>query len=234
MSKFINDKSVRAFTMAEVILVMLVLGVILSILVRTIVRVDPDKDKYLFLKSYHAVEAVVADSMNDDSKYDQNIYSKAELKNWEGQKHFDFSFPPFETARVRYIDDGVEKIACASKDEKLPETCNEKITQANAICYYLVEHLNTIGPVNCDVNAELNFRTSIGVCFREWKDSDADGNFDAVIDPSCSGKANGYAVHVSKRGAVTIPETTTIEEIQNSGNQTKAYNWAKNPTVLND
>lgn len=229
MKKLINNKF-KAFTLAEVLLVMLILGVILSILVRTIIRVDPDKDKYMFLKSYHAVEEVVADSMNDGSKYDQNVYTKAVLEDWDGEKHFDLSNTPLETARVKYMDDGVQKTACA----KMTTGCDKQITQANAICYYLVEHMNTVGSVNCDSDADLNFRTSIGVCFRGWYDSGADGNFDAVIDPSCSGKDNGYAIRVKRRGSVTVPETTTFEKIQDSGNQTKAYNWIKSPTTLND
>lgn len=230
MKRKINNKF-NAFTMAEVILVMLIVGVVLAILVRTIARVDPDKDKYMFLKSYHAVEAVVADSMNDGSKYDQNIYTKAELNAWDGEKHFDLSHVPLETARVKYIDDGVQKTACA----KMSAGCDKQITQANAVCYYLVEHINTIGPVTCEANADLNFKTSIGVCFKGWIDTGADGNFDAIIDPACSSdKESGYAVHVRRRGSVTVPETTTYSKIQSSGNQTKAYNWIKNPTTLND
>lgn len=229
MKKVISNKF-KAFTMAEVILVMLIIGVVMAILVRTIVRVDPDKDKYMFLKSYHAVEEVIADSMNDGSKYDQNIYTKAELKAWEGEKHFDLSHKPLETARVKYMDDGVQKTACA----KVTTGCDKQINQANAVCYYLVEHMNTVGPVNCDKGTDLNFRTSIGVCFRDWWDGGADGNFDAIIDPTCSGKDNGYAVHVKKRGSVTVPQTTSYSKIQSSGNQTKAYNWIKSPTTLND
>lgn len=237
-----NNKH-NAFTLAEVILVMLILGIVLSILVRTIIRVDPDKDKYLFLKSYNAVEAVVADSINDPLRYDQNVYTKAQLEDWEGEKHFDLSNTPLDTTQVKYIDDGVQKTACV----KMTDGCNKAITQANALCYYLAEHINTIGAVNCDeektcetddvncnANNGLNFRTSTGVCFRKWQTNTTSGDFEAVIDPSCSGVDKGYAVKIRRRGSVTVPATTTFANIQSSGNQTKAYGWTKNPTKFDD
>ena len=229
MKIIVNNKN-NAFTLAEVILVMLILGIVLSILVRTIIRVDPDKDKYMFLKSYNAVEAVIADSLNDGYKYDQNIYTKAQLEDWEGEKHFDLSNTPLDTTQVKYIDDGVQKTACV----KMTDGCNKAITQANALCYYLAEHINTIGAVNCDDGADLNFRTSTGVCFRKWQTNTTSGDFEAVIDPSCSGVDKGYAVKIRRRGSVTVPATTTFANIQSSGNQTKAYGWTKNPTKFDD
>ena len=229
MKIIVNNKN-NAFTLAEVILVMLILGIVLSILVRTIIRVDPDKDKYMFLKSYNAVEAVIADSLNDGYKYDQNIYTKAQLEDWEGEKHFDLSNTPLDTTQVKYIDDGVQKTACV----KMTDGCNKAITQANALCYYLAEHINTIGAVNCDDDADLNFRTSTGVCFRKWQTNTTSGDFEAVIDPSCSGVDKGYAVKIRRRGSVTVPATTTFANIQSSGNQTKAYGWTKNPTKFDD
>ena len=223
-----NNKH-NAFTLAEVILVMLILGIVLSILVRTIIRVDPDKDKYLFLKSYNAVEAVVSESINDPLKYDQNIYTKAQLDSWPGEKHFDLSNTPLDTTQVKYIDDGVQKTACV----KMTDGCNKAITQANALCYYLAEHINTIGAVNCDTNADLNFRTSTGVCFRKWQTNTTSGDFEAVIDPSCSGLNSGYAVKIRKRGSVTVPRTTQYTGIPQD-KQEKAYNWMKNPTKFDD
>ena len=224
-----NNKH-NAFTLAEVILVMLILGIVLSILVRTIIRVDPDKDKYLFLKSYNAVEAVVSESINDPLKYDQNVYTKAQLDSWPGEKHFDLSNTPLDTAQVKYINNGKQETACV----KMTDGCNQAITQANALCYYLAEHINTIGAVNCGEGEDLNFRTSTGVCFRKWQTNTTSGDFEAVIDPSCSGINKGYAVKIRKRGSVTVPATTTFANIQSSGNQTKAYNWIKNPTKFDD
>ena len=224
-----NNKH-NAFTLAEVILVMLILGIVLSILVRTIIRVDPDKDKYMFLKSYNAVEAVVANSINDPLKYDQNVYTKQQLSEIPKEnKHFDLSNTPLETATVKYIDGGVQRKACVKKTSD----CDGTITQANALCYYLAEHINTIGTVNCDEDADLNFRTSTGVCFRKWQTNTTSGDFEAVIDPSCSGIKKGYAVKIRKRGSVTVPATTTYTEIPED-KQTKAYEWIKNPTKFDD
>ena len=49
----------KGFTLAEVLLTMVIIGVVMALLIRTVARVDPDKDKFLFLKSYHAIEEII-------------------------------------------------------------------------------------------------------------------------------------------------------------------------------
>lgn len=229
-----KNKFNNAFTMAEILIVMVVLGLIMSLLVRTIIRTDPDKDKVLFIKAYNAVEQIIANSINDSSKYDQNVYSQTELENWEGDKHFNFAYKPIDDVVINYISNGERKSACKPKG-----SCDNAITQANAPCYYLVEYMNTIGSVSCEptTTTTMNFKNSVGVCFWNWNASAIENEkksyFEAVIDPSCSrksgpGKGPGYAVRVYSSGVMSVPETSdfTVDIAQK-----KAVEWIKSPTT---
>ena len=214
-----DNKRQYAFTMAEVLLLMAVIGVIMALLVRAITRVDPDKDKFLFLKTYNAIETVVSSSINDPYKYDQNRYSSTELATIpSNQRHIDFTHDPLDTAKITYIDDGQKK-------QILP-------TQKNALCYYLAEQINTVGSVNCNTT-DLNFRSSIGVCFYNWQ-TDANGLTQGEIDPSCSSakKGNGYIINVYKRGNMFVPGGTGSDEAKER--QNRAQHWLKQPTDLDD
>lgn len=224
-----KSKYISAFTMGEILVVMVVLGLIMSILVRAIVRVDPDKDKILFIKSYNAVEQVIANSLSDSAKYDQNVYTKSELEAWEGDKHFNLSYAPIDEAYVSYISEGDKASACKTG-------CTSTLTQATAPCYYLVEHMNTLGKVDCSASA-MNFKNSIGVCFWNWNAAsianEAAEYFDAIIDPSCArstaaGVGAGYAVRIYRNGVITVPETSTLT---NNSSQKKAAEWIQNPTT---
>lgn len=223
----------RAFTLAEVLLVMAIAGVIMALLVRIINRVDPDKDKFLFLKSYNAIEKIVSSSINDGYKYDQNIY----VDNVEGETHIDFSDAPLDTAKVVYTDvndkgEPVQKTACPKKAGG-ELNCDKELTQTNALCYYLAEHINTIGPVNCSSTGEMNFKSSLGVCFWDWDKAKTNGEYVGIIDPSCTVRDNiintGYAVKVFRRGNVTVPKPQPLDTSL-PGNQPKAVEWIKNPT----
>jgi len=219
----------KAYTLAEILIVMGILSIVMTLLIRNIVRVDPDKDKVLFIKTYQAVEEIIANSINDASKYDQNIYTKTELENWEGDMHFNLEHAPLDTAYIKYINAGKKETACKNN-------CDKKLTQKNAPCYYVAEYINTIGPVNCsgDSANTLNLRSSIGVCFWDWsaKISTNKQYFEAIIDPSCVRNDDnklGYAVRIYRSGAMEIPEKSdlVIEK-----NQKKAFEWMKSPTTI--
>ena len=74
-----NDKSF-AFTLAETLLTLTIAGVLMALMLRAINRVNPDKEKILFLKTYHTLEAIMANTMNDPTKYSPNYYSDNEMK----------------------------------------------------------------------------------------------------------------------------------------------------------
>lgn len=218
----------KALTMAEVLLVMLLTATIMGLLARVIVRVDPDKNKVLFIKTYHAMEEIIASSINDPTKYDQNRYTKKQIEEWVGDKHFDLANSPLDTAYVSYISSGAKKTACKAN-------CDNGLNQSNALCYYVAEHINTIGDVKCksDNTTSPNLRSSLGVCYWNLNASALTGSdsFDIVIDPSCkrtSSTKEGYAIKIFANGAMTVPVTSSLTE---SKNQSKAVAWAKSPTT---
>ncbi len=219
----------NAFSLAEVLLTIAVIAVIMSLLVRTILRADPDKDKVLFLKSYHAVEEIVRMSINDARKYDQNIY--ADNNPGSEEPHLDFSDEPLPTAQIEYMENGKLIKACADNAD-MPEGCSKTLNQKNAICYYIAEHINTIGTINCDSNESQNIKSSIGVCFWGLVDESGKGTYEIVVDPSCAGISKGYAIKIFKDGKVTVPKTSSLYENLNNGNQDDAYQWLKNPTTI--
>ena len=231
-----NIRKNKAYTMAEILIVMAIFAIAMTLLIRTIVRVDPDKNKILFIKAYHATEEILALSMNDETLYDQNIYTKADITNWEGEKHFNLADAPLKDAEITFINNGERKKACLSG-------CDENLTKNNAPCYHIARYINTIGPVNCNASnsTDMNMRTSNGVCYYGWTAAGLGGttpsgstqkSFDAVIDPSCSRSTDnksGYAVRVYASGAMEIPEES---DLTTKTNQEKALQWLKSPTTV--
>lgn len=224
-----NEKySNRAFTLAETLLTLAIIGVVMALMLRALSRVNPDKDKVLFIKAYHAVEAVVADIMNDGTKYDQNYYSPQQLnlmtEEEKANLRMDFSTKPMNTAKASYTNEnGKVQTVCSSG-------CNQTFSQKNALCYFLADSLNTVGNINCDNNKAMNFKISTGVCFYNMLDDNGDGTFNIVIDPNCVGKSSGYEVKIFKDGKVTVPDTQT--QTGNATNQTRAYQWMLDQTQV--
>ncbi len=216
--QIINPKT--GFTLAEILLTMLIISVIMGLLIRAITRVDPDKDKVLFIKSYHAIEEIVRSSVNDYTKYDQNIYADGQVDESLGELHLDLSYNPLPSAKIKYLDKGKEKTACPAKNDE-DTTCDSELKQENAVCYYIAEQINTIGAINCDNNTDVNVKSSIGVCFRGLVDENKKGTYEIEIDPSCAGAGKGYKVKIFRDGRVTVPKTSA-----------KAYEWIKNPTTV--
>lgn len=226
MNKNLFIKKLIAFTIAEVLLTMAIIGVISAMLLRNLNRVDPDKDKFMFIKGYHALESIITSSLNDSFKYDQNIYSKIDLENWpEGMdKHFNLSHPPLPTAKFNIINNGKQETVCK-------EGCDHVLKQENAVCYYIAEHINTLGEIDCsNKTGSYNIRSSLGVCYSEltnWETVNGKKELNLIIDPSCKG--NGYKVKIYQSGNITVPKPITGDK-----NQEKAYKWITNPTTLDD
>ncbi len=80
-----NDKSF-AFTLAETLLTLTIAGVLMALMLRAINRVNPDKEKFCFLKTYHALEAVMADTINDPTKYSPNYYTDNEMNQMTAEE----------------------------------------------------------------------------------------------------------------------------------------------------
>lgn len=240
-----EDKNMRsrAFTLAESLITIMIIGVLMALMLRAINRVNPDKDKLLFIKAYHATESVIADVISDPTKYDQAYYTdkqRADEIAAGNKMHSDFRDAPYETARVTYID-GTGK---AVEKGKKADGTGTALTQDNAMCYFMADQINTIGEVNCDNNngisvgganvTGVNFRSSIGACFLNWNSVDDKGFKNAIIDPTCTGVANGYVVHIYNDGKMSVPNDAAAKAMGSSGilNQDRAFNWMNNQSQL--
>ena len=218
-----NKETIKktAFTLAETLLTLTIIGVLMALMLRSISRVNPDKDKILFIKSYHSIESAVANIITDASKYDQNT-----------EDNGDFSNTPLNTAYAK-----INGTIYCTKDWPTPKpgetasiTCNDSsIKQGNALCYFLAEQINFVGGFSCNGGSdELNFKTTNGVCFYGW------GNFgsgaDSItgrVDPTCNDQ--GYGITVYKEGKMTVPSSATGVD---ADMQKDAVRWIQDQTQI--
>ena len=245
MNNICNEK--RAFTLAETLITITIIGVVMALMLRAINRVNPDKDKIQFIKTYHALESVIADVINDPKKYDQSFYTDQEIADMTADSlHIDFRYKPYETAKVTYIDaSGNEQ----TKGIDSVTGTGTALTQDNAICYFIADHLNTVGGVNCENNnginingtkvTGVNIRLTNVVCFNIFYGIDDKGFNNPVIDPNCEGtsSANAYVIHIYKDGKMTVPDKAACNSNGgdcNNRNQDKAFAWMQNQTQMND
>lgn len=89
----------KAFTLAETVIVLAVIGFLAIILLRALQNLQPDKEKTMFKKAYQITERTVGELVNDESIYPydpENIgfYNdeKADVEGttsyWEGEQKF--------------------------------------------------------------------------------------------------------------------------------------------------
>lgn len=205
-----NEKSIKkiAFTLAETLLTLVIIGVVMALMLRSISRVNPDKDKILFLKSYHAIETAIGNTINDGTKYDQNTDENA-----------DFGAIPLATAKATI--NGSTYCTSAFQSTSTDACSNKVITANNAVCHWLADQINFVGGFSCAAGSStLNFRSTSGVCFYGW--SGSAGDVTGKVDPTCDNK--GYQVTVYKDGRVTVPN--------GSGIQADAYRWIQDQTQI--
>ena len=59
----------KAFTMAEVLMVLAVLGIIAAILIPSIAAMKPDQNRVMFKKAYYLTERLISEIVNDEELY---------------------------------------------------------------------------------------------------------------------------------------------------------------------
>lgn len=67
-------KKLKAFTLAEILIVLCVIGVLATIMLTSLSGMSPDKTKILYKKAYQVTERTVGELVNDEEfySYDQN------------------------------------------------------------------------------------------------------------------------------------------------------------------
>lgn len=219
-----REKTLKfAFTMAETLLTMFIIGVIAVFMLKSVNRITPSKDKVMFLRSFHAIEKAAAEAATDTSLYDS-----------DKEEDTDLASTPLPNARVSVQIGNSTVTMCPTTS---PYTdCTKKLTNLNAPCYFIAEKLNTTGSVNCstegssNLNNVLNFRTANGVCF--YGLAGRRPPFDFIIDPDCKGVAEGYAARLLPSGNMTVPQTSVYDnsggadvKFEDKHQQKRAYQW---------
>lgn len=221
-----RNNTSKAFTLAEALLTITIIGVVMATMVRSINRISPDKEKILFVKTFHAIEHVIADAINDPTKYDQNYYSDEDIDS-TADLHIDFRFDPLKTAKATVNGE----IIYSCEHEKA--TVGKCIKKENAMCYFIASGINTVGEVNCENNNDINMKTSNGVYLGNlvgiYGEDDATmpaGSNDPTIRPV--EKDIYYVFHIYADGKLSIPKTHQYV----GDRQTTAYNWMNDQTQV--
>lgn len=189
----ISEIRKKAFTLAEALIALCIIGVVVALLLRTLNRVTPNKEKIMFVKAYHALEQVVADTINDPNKYDQEFGAT---------ENADFSQNPLSP-------DGTSAPTVTTQGQSFT------VTSGNALCVYAAEKLNVIGTISC--GSGQNFITSNGII---WSDMGGAG-YPKTIKVDVNGKEEGgvYKIIVYADGKMSVPAGGEEEEFLRS--QTK-------------
>ena len=210
-----------AFTMAEAILTLTIIGVVAALMLRSVNRINPDKNKVLFLRSFHALESAVSDIINDTSFYDHDIGILS-----------DFSSDPLPMAVVE-LNSTQGSVLCSKKSNFPDGYCKHVIDKTNAFCYFVASKLSLDSVVNCSAGDKvMNFRTANGVCF--YGLAGRVPPFDFVIEPGCKGIENGYAAFIFTSGGMSVSDvSSTYGDVFDDENRQKlAYRWVNEQTEV--
>lgn len=77
----------KGYTLSEVMVTMAILGLMASILLPTISKFRPNRDKMLFKKAYYVAERVIYELVNDDTYYSVSDGNYFGLDNVEQEAH---------------------------------------------------------------------------------------------------------------------------------------------------
>ena len=134
-----SQKTHKAFSLAEILISLAIVGLVGAMMIVGITKATPNRNKVMFLKAYHALESAVSETINDPTKYNQELYSGS------AQANYDFSDAPFRTA-----------------DSAL---CGTNVSQDKAVCCFVADHFNIVGSLSCGDDVAKNFQASNGVCY---------------------------------------------------------------------
>lgn len=212
----------RAFSMAEFVLALVILGVVATFMLRTVNRLIVDKEKTLFLRTFHMIEKAAAEAVTDNSYYDSDVSVTS-----------DFGTSPLKSARV-YVEAN-NTTYCHKNSPYASSNCDKKLDEHTAACYFIASKLNLDGSVNCTKyygnTPAQNFKLANNVCIYGLAQT-APAHF--VIDPGCDGLSFGYEAILYPGGNLTVPEEGDSQykgQFRNGKDQqTLAVNWMRTQT----
>ena len=207
-------QKIKAFSLAETLLTLMIIGIVATLMIRVIHRVNPNTEKILFIKSYRALETAVSNIINDPTKYDSTYLTDSERITASAQGtilHQDFRDAPYSSAEISFIN----------KDGYL--ITGKEVLQNEAVCYFVADQFNNISGVECPNNSGYSFKTSNGVCY-SISATNSDGETTVYISPDCvafSSTEGKHKVTIFRDGKMTVEPNST------------AYEWLQRQAELN-
>lgn len=181
----------KAFTLAEVLLAITIIGVLASILIPSLQNATPKSNRIAFKKAYYALSKAVNNMINDEENYPSDMmgtsYDNASLKVPRG---FNYT-----TA-----------------------TSNGSV---NKFCYFLTQQLNTAGDVYCPPStggssswaaaSRGHFTTTDGMYWMLYfrnSDEDPDTQFPLTAVPESAAGVYPVMVTINVNGTTKGPNCT--------------------------
>ena len=134
-----NNKK-RAFTLGEVLVTLMIVGVIAALIIPIIKNAQPDKQKLMFKKAYTNVERVVTELVNDDDLYpDVGDYMGLDNTNAVTVNDISYSgntkFCQLFAMTINVVDD--ENINCLATPGGNGTYNEPSFITADSVAYYL-------------------------------------------------------------------------------------------------
>lgn len=148
----------KAFTLAEVMITMAILGILASVLLPAVSKVRPNENKALFKKAYYVAERVVGELVNDDKLYPLMDGTTVGLDNLDKAQYIgeEYSgndkFCKLFAAKVNTINDTVNCVAGSATptDSNVPSF----ITSDGIMWYMPITDFKADKSITVDVNGE--------------------------------------------------------------------------------
>ena len=140
------EKSKNAFTLAEVLITLCILGVLAAVLMPIIKDLYPDKNVVMFRKSYYLVEKIVYELVNDESLYPESEdVTKVGLNNvdavsYMGKKYGDTESKTSVAAKSKFCKLFAAKVNVSDTEEI---RCEESILPINPLGNYVAPSFTT-------------------------------------------------------------------------------------------
>jgi len=128
-------KNKKGFTLAEVMVTLVIMGVLAAILVPAVMNVSPDSNKVLLKKAYSTTEKVVSELINDDSNYP--VDQTGTTTDTSQTVPLGFTYTTAGGTTIPVGD--------------------------NKFCFLFSENLNTVGAVDCNPTGGMSFTTADGM-----------------------------------------------------------------------
>lgn len=151
-------RNYKAFTLAEVMITMAILGILASVLLPAVSKVRPNENKALFKKAYYVAERMVSELVNDESLYPMGEGTAVGLDNvsevtYDGEQYSESDkFCKLFAAKVNTINDN---ISCVPGSRTPTDSNVPSFITTDGIAWYMpYTDFDTDKSITVDVNGD--------------------------------------------------------------------------------